>query len=157
MKMLKKLLYLLLALPVIASCTNYLDPFLGGQGASVNINGGRYVMLEREDPAIISFLQGEENYSAYINLPLFHKADLSFCLIELYLQSPEEFVCGKPYAVTAQSRVNKDYPLSGEVTFSLLEGGVCEASFQLDAGVVPAYGAMAFRHGFIRYNYSTQQ
>lgn len=144
-----------LFLPLLAmGCNREMDPFAGGLGIRMNVNGMRCVSFDSDANGYAEFsmpAEGESGTYAFSKTMSMQMTGAGPYEFFISATSPSRITAGKSYACTAWLEIDmKHVPLKGKLTFVSLEddGRYVEAEFELSGNSDGK--EYVVKHGFLR-------
>ena len=144
------LLLAIFALLALAGCSRDMDPFVGGPGVRMNVNGKKYVMHGRSNSNYLTKSLDAAPYSVSLNVTM-TGLDASFDF-SLSMSESSAPVAGRQYSCTASISQGSDViPMTGSIEFTRLPGDTptVEGLFEL-SGTGADGTAYKVTHGFFR-------
>ena len=152
MKNCLKRLWVPLVLAVSVSCSWEMDPYEGGDGVRMNLNGEKCVMVGTPNSAYARYVSGEEYRFETAEIFMLQLLDNRSFTLVLKVTDTAPIVTAKTYpkgtAVLIYDDSHEQISLSGEVVF-LETGEETEACFDL-SGTGADGTRYEMRHGFLR-------
>ncbi len=150
MKALFKYCYLALMLVLFVSCEAEYDPFLGGEGVRMNVNGKKSVMITRHESRTYVFNDKDENGQS-LSLSTQMSWLESRVYFRLVISDPDTLLQGNTYPARGILGGDQDGGiLNGVAEIITLnpESQYVEAVFELSGGA--ATSPYVVKHGFFR-------
>lgn len=149
----KRLLIIILCLPLLLSCHKMMDPYTGGDGVRANINGSIYALFGKVGSKEYADAGIADQYRRFVlKAPLVStvygkepKYILSIDLLSMSaLETETEYALSDKASI--QTANGEKSSLTGWIRFTLidLDKGIIEARFELHS---PQFSV---RHGFLR-------
>lgn len=149
----KYLLFAIFALLAIAGCDRNMDPFEGGSGVRMNVNGKKYVMHGRSDSKPLSITTEGTPSNLMFTVTMTGLSN-SF-EFSMNSSDPGTFLEGKSYPATAKMALgSEDVALSGTLEFTRLsaDSSLVDALFELSGSGADGT-SYNVTHGFFRLRY----